>query len=106
METVLNQSADSGAPWWPFAFLKPQQDERFTTPRVAALAILQGVPVALALVLLDHAARHAAPERTLLGFLFTVCVGLFLTNRYTVAYFWNRRADRLAKGPERELWTF
>jgi hypothetical protein len=101
IEMVLNHSADTEAQWWPFGFMRPRPEQRFTSARAAALAVLQGLPVGMFLILLDRAARHAPPERSLLGFLFAICVGVFVANRCTVAYFWNRRAGRLARGRDR-----
>jgi hypothetical protein len=96
-EDFFNRVTDSDNQWWPFAFLRPDPDERFSTRRVAILAVLQGLPIGLLLILVDGAARHAARHQRLSVFLLTVCVAAFMTNRFTLAYFWNRRAERLTR---------
>jgi hypothetical protein len=104
-EGVFNQLTDSDGQWWPFAFLRPDRDEAISTMRVAVLALLQGLPLGLLLVAIDAHARHAATDRRLLGFLAIVCATVFVTNRFTLAYFWNRRAERLGKHRHRlEAW--
>lgn len=100
-EGVFNHFTDSESHWWPFAFLRPDPDEPISTMRVAALALLQGLPLGLLLVTIDAHARRAATDRRLLGFLAIVCVTVFVTNRFTLAYFWNRRAERLGKHRDR-----
>lgn len=94
-EEGFNQLTDSDRQWWPFAFLRPAQHEAFSTPRVAALAVLHGVPLGLILLLVDRSSRHAASGGRLALFLAIVCAAVFVTNRFTLAYFWNRRAHRI-----------
>jgi hypothetical protein len=95
-ETFFNQVADSERQWWPFEFMRPEVQTRFSTQRAAALAVLQGVPIGLFLLLIDATSRHAATQQRLFMFLLTVCATVFATNR-PLAYFWNRRADRIAR---------
>jgi hypothetical protein len=104
-EETFNQLTDSESQWWPFGFLKPRAAARFSTRRAAVLAILQGIPIGLCLLLVDGVARHAAARNRLSEFLLIVCAVVFATNRFTLAYFWNRRAERLAKHDAR-LRTF
>jgi hypothetical protein len=96
LEAVFIQAADSRGPWWPFGFLRPSPHQRLSSARVAVLSLLQGLPVALFLVLLDGTARRADAERSAVVFLLAVCIALFAVNRSTLAYFWNRRASYLA----------
>ena len=96
-EDVFNRVSDSENQWWPFGFLRPNPDEQFSTRRVAILAVLHGLPIGILLILVDGAARHAAGHHRLPVFLLTVCVAVFATNRFTLAYFWNRRAERLTR---------
>jgi hypothetical protein len=96
-EDVFNRLTESENQWWPFGFLRPDPDERFSTRRVALLAVLHGLPIGLLLLLVDGAARHAAGRHRLAVFLLTVCIAVFATNRFTLAYFWNRRAERLTR---------
>ena len=104
-EGVFNHLTDSERQWWPFGFLRPDPVEPLSTLRVALLALLQGVPLGLLLVAIDARARHAATGPRLLEFLCIVCAAVFATNRFTLAYFWNRRAERLGKHRDRlEVW--
>jgi hypothetical protein len=104
-EGVFNHLTDSERQWWPFAFLRPEPEEPLSTLRVALLALLQGVPLGMLLVAIDAHSRHAATGQRLFGFLCVVCAAVFATNRFTLAYFWNRRAERLGKHRDRlEVW--
>ena len=104
-EAAANDVTDSQAPWWPFAFLRPLPEERLSSARVALLAVLQGLPVGLFLIVIDSAARRWAGTHQLTAFLVGVCAAVFLVNRLTLAYFWNRRAERLrALRARRDRW--
>src|ERR1700759_1589001 len=81
-ETFFNHVADSERQWWPFEFLKPSVEERFSTRRAAMLAVLQGLPIGVLLMLVDTVSRHAALGK-LVTFLSIVCVTVFATNRLT-----------------------
>lgn len=96
VEATFIQAADSRGPWWPFTFLRPEPHVRLSSMRVAALAVLQGLPVGLFLMLLDGAARKAEARPTMAVFLAVLCAALFVVNRYTLAHFWNRRAAYLS----------
>lgn len=96
VEAVFIQAADSKGPWWPFGFLRPEPHVRLSSARVAALSLLQGLPAGLLLMLVDGAARRAEAQATVVVFLFAVCLALFAVNRFTLGYFWNRRAAYLA----------
>jgi hypothetical protein len=69
--------------------------------RVAALAalygVLSGLFVNVVLALSGHATSSFSP------FLFPVgaTLGFFLIYRFTFAYFWNRRAERLSRSGAR-----
>src|SRR5690348_6445679 len=91
-EGVFNHLTDSERQWWPFGFLRPEPEAPLSTLRVALLALLQGVPLGMLLVAIDARSRHAATGPRLFGFLCLVCAMVFATNRFTLAYFWNRRA--------------
>jgi hypothetical protein len=104
-ESAFNHLTDSEQQWWPFGFLRPDPEEPLSTLRVALLALLQGVPLGILLIAIDARARHAATGQRLFGFLCIVCAAVFATNRFTLAYFWNRRAERLGKHRDRlETW--
>lgn len=96
VEAVFIQAADSKGPWWPFAFLRPEPHTRLSSLRVAALSVLQGLPVGLFLMLFDGAARRTDARQSTVLFLVALCVALFAVNRATLAYFWNRRAAYLS----------
>jgi hypothetical protein len=100
-EGVFNHLTDSEGQWWPFGFLRPDPEEALSTLRVALLALLQGVPLGMLLIAIDARSRHAATGLHLFGFLCIVCAFVFATNRFTLAYFWNRRAERLGKHRDR-----
>jgi hypothetical protein len=91
-EQVVNSLSDSDFNWWPFLFLRPEQDQKLGNGRVLALAALYGIFLGLLINIvaaLQHTKVHPAlfPVATTLGF--------FVFFRLTVAWCWNRRADRM-----------
>jgi len=97
MEDVANWVNDMPAEWWPFEFLRPRPEQRMTTLRVLLVAALYGVFVGMLANVILIAGGHTAglsvfslPGYTTLSF--------FVVFRTTFAYFWNRRAERLAVG--------
>jgi hypothetical protein len=100
-DDAMQRSMDDERDWWPFAFLRPEPEERLTSRRTALLACLYGLPAGLFAVLLNRALGGAPPGRHLPAFLFCVCLGIFVLYRLTFAYSWNRRATRLARLSER-----
>jgi hypothetical protein len=96
IEQVANWLNDQDREWGPFLFLRPEQHERMGSRRVAALSALYGVLAGLFVnVLLVLSGRDA---HSFNPFLFPVgaTLGFFMIYRFTFAYFWNRRAERLA----------
>lgn len=104
-EDVFNRLTDSERQWWPFGFLQPARAETFSTLRALVLALMQGIPLGFLLIAIDPQARHAATHARFAWFLSIVCATLFAANRLTLAYFWNRRAERMAEDRRRlEAW--
>ena len=92
VERALNYFADHDAEWWPFLFLRPETDQWLGIVRVAQLAVLYGLPIGLfANLLVVAAGANAHPAVFPVG---TVCA-LFVLFQLTIAWAWNRRADRL-----------
>lgn len=97
MEEVANWISDMEREWWPFGFLRPQPYARMSSLRVAAIAVLYGVFVGmLANVLV--AASVGTAGRSVIALPALTTFGFFVIYRFTFAYFWNRRADRLTVG--------
>src|SRR5258706_4439162 len=98
LEQFANYLTDMDREWWPFLFLRPQQHERMGSRRVAALAALYGVFAGLLMNVVAILAGHHPGAFN--PFLFPVgaTLGFFVVYRFTFAYFWNRRAPRLARG--------
>jgi len=102
LEQFANWLNDMDREWWPFLFLRPQQHQRMGTRRVLALSALYGVFAGLLVnVVLALSGIHRDAFNP---FLFPVgaTLGFFVVYRFTFAYFWNRRAERLARGMPRE----
>jgi hypothetical protein len=91
----IEHLVDSDGEWWPFAFARPQQHERFGTLRCALLAALYGVPASLVCSLLGRLAGDPIDDARLVGLLGSVCALTFVVFRFVLAVFWNRRAERL-----------
>jgi hypothetical protein len=97
MEDVANWISDMDRSWWPFGFLRPVPDARISSFRVALIAMLYGVfagMLASALV----AVSLGTTGHSVVALPALTTVGFFVVYRLTFAYFWNRRAERLAAG--------
>jgi hypothetical protein len=102
LEETANTLSDADHEWWPFVVLRPRPEQPLSSLRVCLLALLYGAPFSLAFLLVDPAVRHHATRTTQLAFVAWVCVAIFAVYRVTFAYFWNRRAERLARNAKRE----
>jgi hypothetical protein len=100
LEQFANYLSDMDREWWPFLFLRPQQHERMGSRRVAILAALYGVLAGLFVNVVLVLSGYRADSFNPLLFPVGATVGFFLVYRFTFAYFWNRRAERLGRGRE------
>jgi hypothetical protein len=98
-EAVVNNLSDSDFNWWPFLFLRPEQHEKLGNLRVAALSALYGVFLGM-LINIVAALQHTHVHPVLFPALTTA--GFFAFFRMSVAWCWNRRAERLVQGSARE----
>ena len=101
LETTANWISDLDREWWPFLFLRPARDQRFSTRRVALLAILYGVFAGMlanvVLVLAGERMHHAHTLPSVLTIVF------FALYRLTFAAAWNRRVERQVASQYRSL---
>jgi hypothetical protein len=96
LEDAVNALSDMDSGWWPFLFLRPQQDERMTNLRVLMLSLLYGVMGGmLANIALRITGEGDASHVHFLTFPAGATLGFFVIYRLTFALCWNRRADRL-----------
>ncbi|HEX6272541.1 MAG TPA: hypothetical protein VFZ53_05860 [Polyangiaceae bacterium] len=96
LEQILNTVNDHDGQWWPFVFLRPEQEERMTSLRVAALSLLLGMFFGmLANVVVALTSSPLVPRPHVLLFPLATALGFFVIFRVTFAYSWNRRAARL-----------
>lgn len=103
VEEMLNWVTDQDLQWWPFLFLRPAQNERLGTGRVAAVSVLLGLFFGmLTNVVIAVTDSRVASELSVLALPawltlpFTTTVLFFAFFRLTFAASWNRRARRLA----------
>jgi hypothetical protein len=103
LEAMLNWVSDQDLQWWPFLFLRPPQNERLGTRRVAAVSALFGLFFGMltnvALVLANPRAGSELSVFALPAWLtlpVATSVLFFAFFRVTFAASWNRRARRLA----------
>jgi hypothetical protein len=103
VEAMLNWVSDQDLQWWPFLFLRPAQNERFGTRRVAAVSVLLGLFFGMLtnVVMVLVNSRAASELRVLalpawLTLPLATSVLFFAFFRLTFAVSWNRRARRLA----------
>ena len=96
-EQVVNLFSDMDREWWPFLFMRPAPHERMTTARVALLATLYGGFVGmLANVFVALTASAGSPRIGVHIFPLLTTFSFFVVFRSTFAFFWNRRAERMA----------
>jgi hypothetical protein len=96
-EQVVNLFADMDREWWPFLFLRPAPHQRMSSARVALLATLYGGFVGM-LANVVVAISGSGPRIGVWVFPLWTIGAFFVVYRTTFAYFWNRRAARLAAG--------
>jgi hypothetical protein len=97
-EQVVNLFSDMDREWWPFLFLRPAPHERMGSARVALLATLYGGFVGMLANALLAVSGTSGPRLGVLVFPLWTIGAFFVVYRMTFAYFWNRRAARLAAG--------
>jgi hypothetical protein len=85
LEVFMNWLNDMDWGWWPFLFLRPDQNVEMTNRHVAKMSLYYGLPIGLLLGLYFQ---------NLLLVLYVLVIFL-VGYRVTFAYFWNRRARRL-----------
>lgn len=91
----LERLVDSDAEWWPFAFVRPAPEERFSTARALLLACLYGLPASLFGATVGRFVGDSIDDVQLALLTLAVCAALFLAFRFAIGAVWNRRADRL-----------
>ena len=97
LEQVVNLFSDMDREWWPFLFLRPAPHARMTSARVLLLATLYGGFVGmLANVMIALGAGGGPSRLPVYVFPLWTTLSFFIIFRSTFAYFWNRRAARLA----------
>lgn len=92
---------DSDSEWWPFAFLRPEQHQDFTTTRCVVLALLYGTPTSLSGIVAGQLLGDQMQGLQLVLFPLGVTLLLFAAFQIGVASYWNRRAARLRPQHER-----
>jgi len=95
IEEMINAVSDMDREWWPFGFLRPPRSTRMSSLRVACLAVLYGVFVGM-LANVMVAISIGVGNRSAFTMPLSTSLGFFIVYRLTFAYFWNRRAERLA----------
>ena len=101
----VNRLNDQDWGWWPFVFLRPDQEERMTNAYVATIALVYGpiggMVTGIVLVLLLRGIGAPIDLKSAAWLVLTVLVAttvmFFPIYRATFAVCWNRRADRLAE---------
>lgn len=102
IEQMANWVNDSDREWWPFLFLRPREDERMGSRRVLAMATLYGFFAGmLANVVVALSAGPGGPKVSVWLFPLWTTLFFFVVYRSTFAFFWNRRATRLATSKAR-----
>jgi len=95
LEQILNTVNDHDGQWWPFVFLRPEQQERMTSFRVAALSLLLGCFFGMLANVVVALSASPAHRPHVVVFPLLTALGFFALFRITFAYSWNRRAARL-----------
>jgi membrane protein implicated in regulation of membrane protease activity len=101
-ERLGNWINDMDAEWWPFLFLRPEKHAKISSLRVLTLAILYGV---FGGMMMNAAIALAGQsDRINVVVLPLAAVAMFFVAfRFTLAWAWNRRADR--ERPSLSAWA-
>ena len=91
----LEYLVDSDIEWWPFVSLRPEPRDAFSNARCALLACLYGAPPSLLGLLVGRVAGDAVEDLHLFLLPLLVWAATFVVLRYTIARFWNQRAEQL-----------
>ena len=96
LEHVVNLFSDMDREWWPFLFMRPAPHERMTSARVALLSTLYGGFVGmLANAIIALSTTAGASRIGVWVFPLWTTASFFVVFRTTIAFFWNRRAERM-----------
>ena len=95
IENFMNALTDMDLTWYPFLFLRPEQNEKMTPALVARMSVFFGVTYGILLYLLWVFLRHPFSWVAAAGFCTIMIVAFFILYLPTFAYFWNRRASPL-----------
>ena len=96
-ERLMNFISDADHGWWPFLFMRPEPDEPMTAVRVAALAVLYGLPPAVLVNVVVRVTGERGASFHPLLFPLGAILAFFAVFWFTFAASWNRRAERLGR---------
>ncbi|MDB4946402.1 MAG: hypothetical protein JWP97_5936 [Labilithrix sp.] len=94
LEAVVNEVSDKDWAWWPFLWMRPEKHGHLSVVRVAAMAMLYGLPASV-LTELGIKLQYAASAAEIAGTALFFPVLFLLVGTVFVAPMWNRRAASL-----------
>ncbi len=93
----MNKLTDMDWGWWPFLSLKPKQTEHITSGLLFKMTIYYGLTYGVLIYFITMPKEEHFSMIDFVVFMFIVFVVFFILYKFTFAYYWNRRADRLSK---------
>jgi hypothetical protein len=92
---------DRDSNWGPLLFLRPERKRRLSHARIAAGAVLLGIPLGLlgSIFMSLFARLVQQPAPALVYFPLVLTLGYWCVASVTLARAWNLRATRLARWP-------
>ena len=97
LEQIMNSLSDQDWGWWPFLFLRPEQDEYMDNILVLKLTLYYGLFFSIVGILFLSATGVELMVQQLIVGVLLFHVFFFALYRVSFATMWNRRASRLQK---------
>jgi len=97
MEKFMNSLTDMDLGWWPFLFLRPNKTEFMTSKIVAKMSLYYGLTYGMLIYMITIPEGEKFNITNMLTFLLLVLISFFIIYRFSFAYFWNLRVEKLNK---------
>jgi hypothetical protein len=97
LENFMNYLTDMDWGWWPVLSLRPSKNKDIDNLVLFKLTIIFGTLCGL-IIWLVNIWKSKVLSWSVSAFIFVIVWSLFfIVIKFTIAYFWNRRANRLRK---------
>ena len=95
IENTMNKLTDMDSGWFPVLFLRPTQDKDIDNVVLIKLSLVFGTAIGIILLLLYFLTGAGISLSNVVFSIVSCWILFFVLYKFTFAYFWNRRAQRL-----------